>query len=448
MSDVPRAVLAYVAGLVVVALGAVGWALSNPPSLSTLAWLSLACVATHLRRAEIGGRSVAFTLSSLIVMAAFPIAGAEAATLLALWSALDFGVRDPVKLSYNGAQDVVCAALGGLAYEQMGGPVGHLNAEDFPAALAPFSTAVLVHAATNVVLLMVVLRLAQGATLRSLWRSIFARTAPAYIGYGIVGLLLASLWLGVGLGPLSLPLLLVPLFIARWVFAQYAAEKESYEATVRTLIQAVETKDHYTRGHSERVSKGSVMIARELKMADDRVESLRYAGLLHDLGKLGVPTRILQKTGRLTSDEFAAVQQHPMRGVEIVRDIEFLGEARAGILHHHERLDGLGYPMGLQGEQIPEFARVIGVADAFDAMTTARSYRGARSVEEAVGELRRGRGSQFDPRMVDAFLEALARDGWQTAAVGAERAADGAPSYVRTSVSESVGGGDAGRESR
>ncbi len=447
MTDVPRAALAYVAGVVVVALGTVFWAVSSPPPLTTLGWLSLACL-VQLRRSEIGARSVVFTLSSLIVMAAIPIAGAEAATLLALWSVLAFGVRDPVKLSYNGAQDVLCAALAGIAYEGMGGPVGRLTAADFPAVIAPFSTAVLVHAATNVVLLMVVLRLAQGSRLRSLWRSIFARTAPAYLGYGIFGLLLASLWLGVGLGPLALPLLLLPLFIARWVFGQYAAEKESYEATVRTLIQAVETKDHYTRGHSERVSKGSVMIARELKMADDRVESLRYAGLLHDLGKLGVPTRILQKTGRLTSDEFAAVQQHPMRGVEIVRDIEFLGEARAGILHHHERLDGLGYPMGLQGEQIPEFARVIGVADAFDAMTTARSYRGARSVEEAVGELRRGRGSQFDPRMVDAFLEALARDGWQTTTLPLARGPEGPPSYDRTSVSGSVGGGDAGKEGR
>lgn len=447
MGDVRRAALAYVAGLVLLALGAVGWALSDPPSLSTLAWLSLGYLATQLRRSAIDARSVVFTLSSLIVMAAFPIAGAEAATLLALWGVLALDVRDPVKLSYNGAQDVLCAALGGLAYERMGGPVGHLIAEDFLAVLGPFATAVLVHAATNILLLMVVLRLAQGARLRSLWRSIFARTAPAYVGYGIVGLLLASLWLG-GLGPLSLPLLLLPLFIARWVFGQYAAEKESYEATVRTLIQAVETKDHYTRGHSERVSKGSVMIARELRMADDRVESLRYAGLLHDLGKLGVPTRILQKTGRLTADEFAAVQQHPMRGVEIVRDIEFLGEARAGILHHHERVDGLGYPMGLQGEQIPEFARVIGVADAFDAMTTARSYRGARSVEEAVGELQRGRGSQFDPRMVDAFLQALARDGWQTAALPLEIGAEGSPSYDRTTVSGSVRGGDAERSSR
>ena len=173
--------------------------------------------------------------------------------------------------------------------------------------------------------------------------------------------------------------LLLPLFVARWAYAQYAEEQRAYDRTVRTLMAAVETKDLYTRGHSERVSAASVLIARAIGMREDRVGSLRYAGMLHDVGKLGVPTRVLQKTGRLTEDEFAAIQLHPMRGLEIVREIEFLDEAFAGIMHHHERLDGLGYPMGLRGEQIPEFARVIAVADAFDSMTTTRSYRGART---------------------------------------------------------------------
>jgi HD-GYP domain-containing protein (c-di-GMP phosphodiesterase class II) len=122
---------------------------------------------------------------------------------------------------------------------------------------------------------------------------------------------------------------------------------------------------------------------------------------------------VLQKSGRLTDDEFAAVQRHPMQGLEIVREIEFLDEANSGIMHHHERLDGLGYPMGLRGEQIPEFARVIAVADAFDSMTTTRSYRGARSLEEAVAELRRCAGTQFDPPMVEALVRAIEEHGWE-----------------------------------
>src|SRR5437868_4853503 len=138
-----------------------------------------------------------------------------------------------------------------------------------------------------------------------------------------------------------------------------------------------------------------------------------YAGMLHDVGKLGVPTKVLQKDGPLTEEEFAAIQLHPMRGLEIVRGIDFLDEAFAGIMHHHERHDGKGYPMGLAGDEIPEFARVIAVADAFDSMTSDRSYRGARTVEVAVAELRKGAGTQFDPEMVTAFIRALDRDPWQ-----------------------------------
>jgi HD-GYP domain-containing protein (c-di-GMP phosphodiesterase class II) len=179
------------------------------------------------------------------------------------------------------------------------------------------------------------------------------------------------------------------------------------------LCKAVETKDFYTRGHSERVSRGSAMLAREIGMRSGRLEAITYAGMLHDIGKLGVPTKVLQKSGRLTEEEFSAVQLHPMRGLEIVREIGFLDEALAGIMHHHERIDGRGYPLGLAGDEIPEFARVIAVADAFDSMTSTRSYRGARRMSEAIAELRKWSGSQFDPALVDAFVAALQREGWE-----------------------------------
>ncbi len=182
-------------------------------------------------------------------------------------------------------------------------------------------------------------------------------------------------------------LVLAPMLIARWAFQQYAAQHQAYEATVSSLIQAVETKDYYTRGHSERVAKASVMIAQQLGMREDRLEMLRYAGMLHDVGKLGVPTKLLQKTGPLDDDEFAAIKLHPTRGFEMVNGISFLEEATQGIRHHHERVDGRGYPDGLVGDEIPEFARLIAVADAFDSMTSTRSYRGARSVDAAIREL-------------------------------------------------------------
>jgi hypothetical protein len=237
--------------------------------------------------------------------------------------------------------------------------------------------------------------------------------AGPYLGYGMFGILLAVLWDGAGIGPLSAVLVLAPLYVARWAWAGYAEEHEAYERTVKALVGAVETKDLYTRGHSERVSRACVMIARQLSMGAERTEMLRFAGILHDVGKIGVPTRVLRKSGRLTDDEFEMIALHPVRGLEMVRDIEFLAEAYAGILHHHERLDGRGYPMGLQGDAIPEFARIIAVADAFDSMTSTRSYRQARSVEEAIQELRRCAGTQFQERFVDALVEALREELWE-----------------------------------
>jgi HD-GYP domain-containing protein (c-di-GMP phosphodiesterase class II) len=155
------------------------------------------------------------------------------------------------------------------------------------------------------------------------------------------------------------------------------------------------------------------MIARKIGMSSARTDAIRFAGMLHDVGKLGVPTQVLQKTGPLSEDEFAAIQLHPMRGLEIVREIGFLYEALNGIMHHHERIDGRGYPMGLAGHEIPEFARVIAVADAFDSMTTTRSYREAQTIDQAVSELRKGAGSQFDPVIVEAFIAAVAQLGWE-----------------------------------
>jgi HD-GYP domain-containing protein (c-di-GMP phosphodiesterase class II) len=195
---------------------------------------------------------------------------------------------------------------------------------------------------------------------------------------------------------------------------------------MNALCQAVETKDYYTRGHGDRVSRGAVMIARQIGMNSPRTDAIRFAGMLHDVGKLGVPTQVLQKTGPLTEDEFAAIQLHPMRGLEIVREIGFLYEALNGIMHHHERIDGRGYPMGLAGDEIPEFARVLAVADAFDSMTSTRSYRGARPVAEAIQELRKCAGTQFDPVFVDAFVAAISRDGWHRPGPSAP-AADGLP---------------------
>ena len=303
--------------------------------------------------------------------------------------------------------------LPGQLYLVMGGRVGVPTTNSIPKLIGLFVVVAVVHIIVNYSLLEGALWLSgdPGGSGGHGLAGLDLRLGVTELGYCAFGLPIAALW--GKMGPCAPVIVLIPLFVARWAVAQFAAQQHAYEATVSALCQAVETKDFYTRGHSDRVSRGSVMIAREIGMHNERVEALRFAGMLHDVGKLGVPTRVLQKTGKLTDEEYAAIQLHPMRGLEIVREIGFLDEAMAGIMHHHERIDGRGYPMGLAGDEIPEFARVLAVADAFDSMTSTRSYRGARPVANAFEELRKWSGTQFDPAFVDAFIAAVRRDGWQ-----------------------------------
>jgi hypothetical protein len=383
----------------------------------TFNWLDLLLLAAlYVVSDSIGARgsrdSAMIALGSISALAALPLIGAYGAVILACSGALVAYESPMVKRVFNAGQLVIAAGAASVSYAVLGGEA--ISRDSFPGLLVPFVAALATHCLVNGLLVASIVHLAQDIPFRIIVQGTMVKSLPGYVGYGLFGLLLAVLWDedGAGIGPTSALILLLPLFVARWAYAQYAEEQQAYDRTVRALMAAVETKDLYTRGHSERVSAGSVLIARVIGMREDRVTSLRYAGMLHDVGKLGVPTRVLQKSGRLTEAEFGAIQLHPQQGHELVRQIEFLDEAMSGILHHHERIDGLGYPMGLTGQEIPEFARVIAVADAFDSMTTTRSYRGARSIEEAIVELRRCAGTQFDPAFVEALISAVEEHGW------------------------------------
>jgi len=177
----------------------------------------------------------------------------------------------------------------------------------------------------------------------------------------------------------------------------------SYVATVRALANAVEARDAYTGKHAERVAAYGVEIADAVGLQLTDSPEIEFGFLLHDVGKVAVPDAILFKADRLTEDEFRLIARHPEIGTAILRDVEFLGEAKLVVRHHHERWDGTGYPDGLTGEAIPLPARVFAVADALDALTTDRPYRPASSWAAAREEIRAGAGSQFDPAVVDAY---------------------------------------------
>lgn len=418
MKELPaRARLYLVATWTLAALALLVSALSRPDWL-LIAALSAITIITDRARPGMrpqGAAVIGLHMTLPMAIAAGLLGGPAEACFVGALATFAGGSTSPHKRAFNGAQFALSAAAAGLTLRALGA-TSVFDGTDRPevSAWAMVVVAVLVasvvYCLVNALLLTIVLLLASGTIPREVLLGTVAQTAPSYVGYGLLGLLFAVLWHWSS--AFSALLVLLPLLVARWAWMLYANEQQAYEATIRTLVQAVETKDHYTRGHSERVAKASVMIARVLAMREDRVNALRYAGILHDVGKLGVPTKILQKTSGLSDDEFALVQTHPLRGTEMLQDIAFLDEAFKGILHHHERMDGLGYPAGLRGAEIPEFARVIAVADAFDSMTSTRSYRGARTPEDAVVEIERCRGSQFDPIMVDALVQALRREPW------------------------------------
>ncbi|MFC9792255.1 HD-GYP domain-containing protein [Streptomyces sp. NPDC127584] len=327
-----------------------------------------------------------------------------AATALAVWAAA------------STAEALNCARVLGH------GP----DAPDFPYALLPAGGAALAFCLVLTALDGGIRATADGLPLRAAWHGLLGRALAPHAVHGLAGLMMAVLWRST-YGPVSALFVLLPIHISCWVFAQYHRERAAHQATIRALVQAVDIKDRYTRGHGERVGHASVLIARELGMAEDRLDVVRFAGILHDVGKLGVPTRILRKDGPLTPEERRIIELHPEYGHEIVRGIGFLGEARGAILHHHERMDGSGYPYGLRGDEIPECARMVAVADAFDAMTSTRSYSRARPVPTALAELERCAGSQFDATMVAALIRALDRHGWRPAVTADETPTAGPP---------------------
>ena len=180
-----------------------------------------------------------------------------------------------------------------------------------------------------------------------------------------------------------------------------------YRNTLAALAAAIDAKDPYTRGHSERVTRFALLTGTLLRLPSEDLDTLEHGALLHDVGKIGVPDGILGKPGPLTSDELVVLQKHPRIGADILKNIPFLANARELVLHHHEEYDGTGYPDGLRGHDIPLGARILAVADAFDSITSDRAYRAALGIQTALNELRLHSGSQFCPYVSEAFIAAV-----------------------------------------
>ena len=181
--------------------------------------------------------------------------------------------------------------------------------------------------------------------------------------------------------------------------------RDLFFSTVRSLVAAIEAKDTYTKGHSDRVTDYALLIARSLNLPDEEIETVHLAGLLHDIGKIGVMEGVLGKKEKLTEEDWKAIKQHPVTGAKILEPVKPMTRIIPCILHHHERYDGKGYPDGLAGEKIPFYSRIIAIGDTFDAMTSDRPYRKGLPAQVALDEIKKNAGIQFDPHLVEVFVK-------------------------------------------
>ncbi len=378
--------------------------------IAALAWLS------ENFAPVLGGYSASLALP--LTMAALLLYGPLGAALVAAVSALK---TEAVRHSrafwtscYNLGQLVLAALVSGWLYSVLGGrflSAGGMGAvplggHDFPRVLLPLMVAAVACAGLNVVMTALGVSVLNSAAFVDVIRSA-STYLPSLLALAAVGYLVAQV---MAIEALGLVLFVFPLFVAGQLYQRFVALRDAYTNTIRTFVHALEAKDGYTSGHSERVSRYAVMIARSREMDAKTIELVEHAALLHDLGKLGLPISVLVKQGTLTSEEWALVREHPVNGARMVGRIPPLAGLAEAVAQHHERLDGTGYPSGLRGDTINVVARILAVADAYDAMTSSRPYRSALTPSEAREELRKCSLTQFDSTIVGSLEQALFED--------------------------------------
>lgn len=374
------------------------------------------------------GSSGVVSISYPLAVAVFVFFGAGFGIVTALASCLPFLFAEKGKLwsqrVFNVGQVVLAVAVPGLLYQHWGRLLmfAPITPEGLLGALPPLVTAATLGAVVNCVVLMPLgYRILYGRPLRKTWGEALVLVAPPQLVMGVAGIAIAQVASVAHLA--GLLIFTVPLILARQAYSRSAELQESYADTVKSMVGALEARDSYTRGHSERVAIYAVLMAQVLGWDEEQVTRLRYAALLHDIGKTGISLGILSKESRLSDDEYDAIKRHPGIGAHILADVPHLQDVVPSIASHHERFDGRGYGDGLAGEDIPLAGRLLAVADSYDAMTSLRAYHAPMTHAAAMDEIRRGSGGQFDPLMVEAFertVSAYPDEAWP-ASVGAAR---------------------------
>lgn len=372
------------------------------PDWTIGAWVVLLAV-TELTPVKLP-RGGFMTVSSAFDYAAIVLFGPFVTAILDLVSGVvAHGLARPRPLErvfFNLATCVLAAFSANWVYRTLGGPPGAIAID--PRGLLAFAGLGTTYFAVNTGLVSLVLGVERGMSPIRIWQANYAWTLRHLAAFLPLGALVA-LGYRPG-GPLALGLVLLPLFLSRHALRLYLEMRSDLTDFATALVSVIEEVDPYTRQHSIRVAAYAERLARGLGRPEPEVESVRVAGLLHDIGKVGQTPAILQKAGRLDPAERREIEAHPGAGADIVERIRAFKQVACIVRHHHERPDGQGYPAGLTGDTIPLGSRIVLVADAFDAMTSDRPYRRGMAPERAIAELERHAGTQFDPRVVEVLV--------------------------------------------
>lgn len=417
MQPVPRPFAVSSVGLVLVTalLTAATTNVFSVENVLFVLFMALVAVVSENTAPEVGGYSVSLALP--LSMGAMLLEGPLASAIIAGASTLKPGtfrsVRGLCLTSYNMSQLALASLAAGWVYHLLGGRfltaggmVVPLGQSDFPEALVPLVAASVVSAAGNMLITVFGVSLMYSTPVRDILPSA-STYLPSMLALAWVGFLIGQVVSG---SIFALILFVFPLAVAQGLYQRFKSLKDAYVDTIKSFVGALEAKDPYTRGHSERVSEYAVTIGAAMKLDGRSRERLEHAALLHDLGKISISRGILTKPGRLSDDEMAIMQEHPATGARMIEKVPPLSDLAPIVGEHHERFGGGGYPLGVDASSTSLLSRILTLADAFDAMTTNRSYRAAFCVEEAVERIEQCSGTQFDPDIVDAFLRSNAID--------------------------------------
>ena len=401
----PAVVLSTIAGATYLVFQAApaGFAdLGFLPDWTIGAWVLL-LAATELTPVRLP-RGGFMTVSSAFDYAAIVLFGPFVTAILDLISGVAVhGLIRPrplLKVFFNLATCVISAFGASAVYRALGGTPGSIAID--ARGLGAFAGLGITYFALNTGLVSLVLAIERGLSPLRIWQANYAWTLRHLAAFLPLGALVALAY-GPG-GPLALALTLMPLFLSRHALRLYLEMRSDLTDFATALVSVIEEVDPYTRRHSIRVAAYAERLARGLGRPESEVESVRVAGLLHDLGKVGQSPALLQKAGRLDVAERREIEAHPGAGADIVERIRAFKQVACIVRHHHERPDGQGYPSKLVGDTIPLGSRIVLVADAFDAMTSDRPYRRGMPAERAIAELERHAGTQFDPQVVEVLV--------------------------------------------